>query len=148
MKNELSILNALKGVLQVQLNAHLNEGMDQIGERNVAVDFPDTDQMPMKTMVYIQPNWANYEALSTESDDSTFNMAVFIVCKKDSQENLTRKVYGYFNAMYQLLKTNWSLDGEVDFTAITDADFYPAVEGNRSIQAIEASVSVRYTKDY
>ena len=148
MKNELSILNALKGVLQVQLNAHLDEGMDQIGERNVAVDFPDTDQMPMKTMVYIQPNWANYETLSTESDDSTFNMAVFIVCKKDSQENLTRKVYGYFNAMYQLLKTNWSLDGEVDFTAITDADFYPAVEGNRSIQAIEASVSVRYTKDY
>ena len=148
MKNELSILNALKGVLQVQLNAHLDEGMDQIDERNVVVDFPDTDQMPMKTMVYIQPNWANYEALSTESDDSTFNMAVFIVCKKDSQENLTRKVYGYFNAMYQLLKTNWSLDGEVDFTAITDADFYPAVEGNRSIQAIEASVSVRYTKDY
>ena len=148
MKNELSILNALKGVLQVQLNAHLDEGMDQIGERNVVVDFPDTDQMPMKTMVYIQPNWANYETLSTESDDSTFNMAVFIVCKKDSQENLTRKVYGYFNAMYQLLKTNWSLDGEVDFTAITDADFYPAVEGNRSIQAIEASVSVRYTKDY
>ena len=148
MKNELSILNALKGVLQVQLNTHLDEGMDQIGERNVAVDFPDTDQMPMKTMVYIQPNWANYETLSTESDDSTFNMAVFIVCKKDSQENLTRKVYGYFNAMYQLLKTNWSLDGEVDFTAITDADFYPAVEGNRSIQAIEASVSVRYTKDY
>ena len=148
MKNELSILNALKGVLQVQLNAHLDEGMDQIGERNVAVDFPDTDQMPMKTMVYIQPNWANYETLSTESDDSTFNMAVFIVCKKDSQENLTRKVYGYFNAMYELLKTNWSLDGEVDFTAITDADFYPAIEGNRSIQAIEASVSVRYTKDY
>ena len=148
MKNELSILNALKGVLQVQLNAHLNEGMDQIGERNVAVDFPDTDQMPMKTMVYIQPNWANYETLSTESDDSTFNMAVFIVCKKDSQENLTRKVYGYFNAMYQLLKTNWSLDGEVDFTAITDADFYPAVEGNRNVQAIEASVCVRYTKDF
>ena len=148
MKNELSILNALKAVLQVQLNAHLDEGMDRIGERNVAVDFPDTDQMPMKTMFYIQPNWANYETLSTESDDSTFNMAVFIVCKKDSQENLTRKVYGYFNAMYQLLKTNWSLDGEVDFTAITDVDFYPAVEGNRSIQAIEASVSVRYTKDY
>ena len=147
MKNELSILNAMKGVLQAQLNAHLDEGMDRIGERNVAVDFPDMDQMPMKTMLYIQPNWANYETLSTESDDSMFNLAVFIVCKKDSQENLTRKVYGYFNAMYRLLRTNWSLDGEVDFTTITDADFYPAVEGNRNIQAIEASVSVRYTKD-
>ena len=148
MKNELSILSALKGVLQAQLNAHLEENLDQIGQRNVAIDFPDTDQMPMKTMLYIQPNWANYEALSTESDNSVFNMAIFIVCKKDSQENLTRKVYGYFNAMYSLLKNNWSLDGEVDFTEITDADFYPAVEGNRNIQAIEVSVSVRYTKDY
>ena len=35
-----------------------------------------------------------------------------------------------------------------DFIEITDADFYPAVEGNRNIQAIEVSVSVRYTKDF
>ena len=75
-------------------------------------------------------------------------MAVFIVCRKDKQENLTRKVYGYFNAIYSLLRSNWSLDGEVDFAEITDADFYPAVEGNRNIQAIEVSVSVRYTKDF
>lgn len=148
MRNELTILNALKSVMQEQLNGHLEEGFDPIGERNVAVDFPDLDLMPMKTMLYIQPNWANYESLSTESDASTFNMAVFIVCRKDKQENLTRKVYGYFSAMYSLLRSNWSLDGEVDFTEITDADFYPAVEGNRNIQAIEVSVSVRYTKDF
>ncbi|MBQ7644252.1 MAG: hypothetical protein IJS84_04420 [Spirochaetales bacterium] len=148
MRNELTILNALKSVIQEQLNGHLEEGFDSIGERNVAVDFPDLDLMPMKTMLYIQPNWANYESLSTESDASTFNMAVFIVCRKDKQENLTRKVYGYFNAMYSLLRSNWSMDGEVDFIEITDADFYPAVEGNRNIQAIEVSVSVRYTKDF
>lgn len=148
MRDELTILNSLKVVIQSQLNAHLGKEMETIGERNVAVDFPDIDQMPMKTMLYIQPNWANYEALSTESDASTFNMAIFIVCKKDKQENLTRKVYGYFNALYSLLRTNWSLNGEVDFTEITDADFYPAVEGNRNVQAIEVSISVRYTKDF
>lgn len=148
MRNELTILNSLKAVIQSQLNNHLGIGLEQIGDRNVTVDFPDTDQMPMKTMLYIQPNWANYETLSTESDSSLFNIAVFIVCRKDSQENLTRKVYGYFNALYSLLRSNWSLDGEVDFTEIADADFYPAVEGNRNIQAIEVSVSVRYTKDF
>lgn len=109
---------------------------------NTIIDFPDVDQMPMKTMLYIQPNWANYEALTTESDNSLFNIAVFIVCKKDKQENLTRKVYGYFNALYSLLRTNWSLDGEADFTEITDADFYPAVEGNRNVQAIEVFLLV------
>lgn len=148
MRDELTILNSVKAVIQSQLNAHLGKEMETIGERNVAVDFPDIDQMPMKTMLYIQPNWANYEALSTESDASTFNLALFIVCKKDKQENLTRKVYGYFNALYSLLRTNWSLNGEVDFTEITDADFYPAVEGNRNVQAIEISISVRYTKDF
>ena len=148
MKNELTILNALAGVIQRQFSEYLTHDLAPISERNVVIDFPDTDQMPMKTMLYIQPNWANYETLTTESDDSTFNIAVFVICKKDSQENLTRKVYGYYNALYRLLKTNMTLDCEVDFCSIDDADFYPAVEGNRNIQAIEVSVSVRYTKDF
>ena len=148
MKNELTILNALKTVIQTQLSGYLTDNLASIGERNVAIDFPDTDQMPMKTMLYIQPNWANYENLSTESDLSTFGIALFIVCKKDTQENLTRKIYGYFNALYSLLRTNISLDGEVDFSSITDADFYPAVEGNKNVQAIEVSIAVSYTKDF
>ena len=148
MRNELTILNAMKSVIHGQLNTYLDENLDPIGDRNVVIEFPDTDQMPMKTMLYIQPNWANYETLTTESDDSTFNIAVFVICKKDSHENLTRKVYGYYNALYRLLKTNMTLDCEVDFCSIDDADFYPAVEGNRNIQAIEVSVSVRYTKDF
>ena len=135
-------------MVQTQLNGHLDSNLDPIGERNVAIDFPDTDQMPMKTMFYIQPNWADYENLSTESDLSTFGISIFIVCKKDTQENLTKKTYSYFNALYELLRTNISLDGEVDFASITDADFYPAVEGNRSIQAIEVSIAVTYTKDF
>ena len=148
MRNELTILNSLKTVIQSQLNDYLALETEPISERNVAIDFPDIDLMQMKNMLYIQPNWANYEGISTESDASIFNVAVFIVCRKDKQENLTRKIYGYFNALYSLLRNNWSLDGEVDFTEITDADFYPAVEGNRNVQAIEASVSVRYTKDF
>ena len=148
MRNELTILNALQSVIRTQLGGFLSEELEAIGERNVTIDFPDVDQMPVRTMFYIQPNWEDFEALSTESDSSTFNMAVFVICKKDRQENLTKKIYGYFNALYALLRTNWSLDGMVDFTEITDADFYPAVEGNRNVQAIEASVCVRYTKDF
>ena len=148
MRDELTILNALKRVIQTKLNVFLAEGLDQISERNVAIEFPDTDQMPMKTMLYIQPNWANYEALTTESDDSTLNIAVFIICRKDSQENLTKKIYGYFNALYLLLKTEMSLDGEADFCVIDDTDFYPAGEGNRNIEAIEGSITIRYTKDF
>lgn len=148
MKNELTILNQMKTVLQGQLNDHLETGLEQIDEHNVAIDFPDTDLMPKATMFYIVPNWADYEALSTESDNSTFNLALFILCKKDRQENLTKKIYGYFNALYSLLRTNIGLDGYVDFTDVNDAEFYPAVEGNRNVQGVEVSVSIRYTKDF
>ena len=126
MKNELTILNQMKTVLQGQLNDHLETGLEQIDEHNVAIEFPDTDLMPKATMFYIVPNWADYEALSTESDNSTFNVALFILCKKDRQESLTRKIYGYFNALYSLLRTNIGLDGYVDFTDVNDAEFYQA----------------------
>jgi len=148
MKNELTILTQLKTVIQTQLNGHLETGLEQINEHNVQIEFPDVDQMPKTIMFYIQPNWADYETLSTESDYSNFNVAVFIICKKDKQENLTRKIYGYFNALYSLLRSNIGLSGHVDFCDITNADFYPAVEGNRNVQAVEASVSIRYTKDF
>lgn len=148
MKNELTIINQLKTVIQTQLNGHLETGLEQINEHNVQIEFPDVDQMPKTIMFYIQPNWADYESLSTESDYSTFNVAVFIICKKDKQENLTKKIYGYFNALYGLLRTNIGLDNHVDFCDINNADFYPAVEGNRNVQAVEVSVSIRYSKDF
>ncbi len=148
MKNELIILNALKVVIQSQLNNYLSPGIEQIGVRNVVIDFPEIDQMPMKSMFYITPNWADYEALTTNSDVSTFNIAVFIVCRKDKQENLTIKIHSYLNALHELIRENTTLDDEVDFSSLDNADFYYGVDGTKNVQAIEASLSIHYTKDY
>ena len=148
MTNELSILKKLKAVIQTQLNDHLPEGFSQIGEHNVVIDIPDPDQMPMKTMLYIVPNWADYEALTTENDSSTFNIAVFIVCRKDKQDSLTEKVHTYFEALQRLIHCNTSLDGEVDFSTVDNVELYYMVDGTKNVQAAEASLSVRYTKDY
>ena len=52
MANELSILNAMKQVIQSGLNSYLPQSIEQIGDKNVVIDFPDTDQMPMKNMFY------------------------------------------------------------------------------------------------
>ena len=148
MKNELTILEQLRVVLQSDLNDHLEEGLEGIQEGSVVVDFPDTDLMRFQTVLYIQPNWADYESLSTQSDSSVFNVSIFILCKRDRKEELTRKIYGYFNAVYSLLRNDISLGGMVDFTDVDNAEFYPAVEGNRNVQGVEISVSIRYTKDF
>ena len=150
MKDEMTVIEGLRKAILAGLNDHLPESevLAPISEDNVLIDFPDTDRMPKSTMFYIQPNWAEFENLSTESDSSVFSVAVFILCKRDKEVNLTKKIYGYFNALYSLLRRNTSLDGVVDFTEVTNSEFYPAVEANRSIQGVEVSVSLRYTKDF
>ena len=150
MKDEMTVIEGLRDSIINGINDHLPESevLTPIGEDNVLIDFPDTDKMPKSTMFYIQPNWADFENLTTESDSSVFNVAVFILCKRDKEVNLTKKIYGYFNALYSLLRRNTSLDGVVDFTEVTNSEFYPAVEANKSIQGVEVSVSLRYTKDF
>ena len=144
MTNELTVLEALKTVIETEIQQFLPEGSDF----GVLIDFPDVDQMPKKNMYYLQPDYAEFSNMAVQSDLSEFKISVFILCKRDTQENLTIKSYAFFKALYELLRTDISLDGTVDLTDIVDADFFPAVEGNPNVRGVEVHVSVRYTKDF
>ena len=149
MTNELTVLEALQTVIETELSDFLpSTKSDPEPEYGVVIDFPDVDQMPKKNMFYLQPDYAEFSNMAVQSDLSEFKISVFILCKRDSQENLTIKSYGYFKALYELLRTDISLNGTVDLTDIVDANFYPAVEGNPNVRGVEVSVSVRYTKDF
>lgn len=148
MKNELSVLLALQDVIAKKLNDFLPQDFASISGKNVLIDFPNVDQMPMKNMFYIQPDYAEFEALTTSSDVSSFRVSVFILSKKDTKANLTILNYGYYNALCELLRSNMTLDGTVDFTDINDVTFYPAVEANPNVRGAELSLEIRYTKDY
>lgn len=148
MKNELSVLLALQDVIAKNLNDFLPQDFASISDKNVLIDFPNVDQMPMKNMFYIQPDYAEFEALTTSSDVSSFRVSVFILSKKDTKANLTILNYGYYNALCELLRSNMTLDGTVDFTDINDVTFYPAVEANPNVRGAELSLEIRYTKDY
>lgn len=147
MKNELVILKQLETVIKTQLNNYLPQSR-AITDKNVQIAFPDVDKMPVTTMFYIQPNWADYEPLTAMSDATDFNVAVFIICKKDTQSNLDEKIHEYFNALYDLLRNNISLDDMVDFVDVNNADFYPAVGANFNVKAVEVAITIRYTKDF
>ena len=148
MKNELSVLLALQDVIAKKLNDFLPQDFASISNKNVLIDFPNVDQMPMKNMFYIQPDYAEFEVLTTSSDVSSFRVSVFILSKKDTKANLTILNYGYYNALCELLRSNMTLDGAVDFTDINDVTFYPAVEANPNVRGAELSLEIRYTKDY
>ena len=126
MKNELTVLTKLKSCIVTNLNTYLPSGLTAITGDNVAIRWPTTDQMKRRVMFYIQPDYAEYE----------------------DHSSLEEEAYGYYNALYELMRKNMTLDGYVDFTAISSADFYPAVEANENITGTEVNLVIQYTKDF
>ncbi len=148
MINELTVLEALQSVLVSDVNKFLAEGWTRLTTDNVVLEWPDVDGMKDDVTVFINGNYAEYEELATTNDQSTFTVSVFLMVKRDTKLNLTQKMYRYFNGIYQALRESMSLDGVVDFTMITDADFFPAIEANTNVQGVEITVAVHYTKDF
>ena len=148
MTNELTVLEAMQSVLVSDVNKYLAEGWTQLTATNVVMEWPEVEGMTDDVTVFINGNYAEYEELATTNDQSTFTVSVFLMVKRDTRSNLTQKMYTYFNGIYQSLRESMSLNGVVDFTMITDADFFPAIEANKNVQGVEITVAVHYTKDF
>lgn len=145
VKNELTVLKQLRDIIDAGLNP-----VTPVTPKtaDVVIDFPDVDEMPFKSTVYLLPDYAEYETLATTNDRAEFRVQMFILAKRDTQANLAEKVYGIYNSIYDLLRKDMDLSGYVDFTEVRNATFYPAVEMNKNVQGIEASVAITYTKDF
>lgn len=148
MTNEIDILNGLKEVISRELNNYLDDGIEPINEKAVEVDAPDVDRMKYPTSIYIQPNYSSFENLTVRSDFAEGRYAVFILCKRDTQTNLTIKTLSYAKALYECLKKNPTLNEVSDFTMIESSDFFMRVEGNENIKGVEISVVVQYAMEY
>ena len=148
MTNEIDILNGLKEVISRELNNYLDDGIEHIDEKAVEIDAPDVDHMKYPTSIYIQPNYSSYENLTVRSDFAESRYAVFILCKRDTQTNLTIKTLSYAKALYECLKKNPTLNEVSDFTMIESSDFFMRVEGNENIKGVEISVVVQYAMEY
>ena len=152
MKTELQVLTQLKKVIAEQLNDYLAEDEDnkdlleEIDENNVVIGFPELDSMKKNTMFYITPDYEEITDLSMGTDFASLNSDIYIMCKGAKNDVLIKKVFGYYTALYALVRDNQTLDDFVDFTRINNMDFYPAVTASTTMTAIEASTSIQWSK--
>lgn len=152
MRTELQVLNQLKKVIAEQLNDYLAEDEDnkdlleEIDENNVVIGFPELDSMKKNTMFYITPDYEEITDLSMGTDFASMNSDIYIMCKGAKNDVLIKKVFGYYTALYALVRDNQTLDDFVDFTRINNMDFYPAVTASTTMTAIEASTSIQWSK--
>jgi len=152
MKTEMQVLEKLRTLMARDLDS-LRDSMegvqfDAITPDNIAIDFPDPDNMRKNTMFFIQPDYESLEALSFSSDLASMNATVFILCKGEANATLIKKVFAYFNAMFSLLGSNKTLDGFVDAARLVSMDYYPAVTASKNIVAIETALEIQWAKEY
>ena len=153
MKNELTIIKQLRDVVDAELNpvTPTRDGQDPeptAPEIPVVIDFPSVDRMPASNVVWMLPDYAEYEWLGTESDNASLRVRMWILSKRAPQSDLFSTVYRIYNQIYELLRQDTSLSGYVDFTEVNSADFVDAVEMNRNVQGVFVTLVIRYTKDY
>lgn len=146
MISELDIINGLHDVLIRQINDYTSNAVEALDDKSIVVDFPDIDNMRKPTMIFLQPNYADFEKLTYASDQSAYTMSIFIVAKKDKPSVLQTKVFAVYDALYQLLKTNNTLDSLVAWMNIESMDYYPALTADNNVKGIEVSVQAVYEK--
>lgn len=151
MKTELQVLDQLKKVIAEQLNDYYSEVddrelLEEISEANVEIGFPELDSMKKNTMFYINPDFEEITDLSMATDFASMNSNLYIMCKGAKNEVLIKKVFGFYTALYALIRDNQTLDDFVDFSRINSMDFYPAVTASQTMTAIEVSISIQWAK--
>lgn len=147
MKTEYNVLEQLRDYISEHLCEYYDDE-DYATEFGVEIDFPNTDNMKYKTMFFIEPESVTLEDLTQVTDLAQMTASVYIFCKRDSQENLIKRVFFYFNSFYKMVRSNDTLDNFVDFTKITSSEFYPAVEATGSITCIQAYIQFTWSKDF
>lgn len=152
MKTELAVLEQLKKVIAEQLGNYYpqvedyQELLEEITEANVVIGFPELDSMKKNVMFYITPDYEEITDLSVATDFASLNSDIYIMCKGSKNETLIKKVFGYYTALYALIRDNQTLDNFVDFFRINNMDFYPAVTASTTMTAIEANTSIQWAK--
>ena len=152
MKTEIQVLERLKDMIVTYLNENVSicgsMRPENISQDNIEIDFPDTDNMRKNSMFYIQPDNEEIENLSMSSDLATMNVSICILCKGASSTTLIKKVFGYYSALYTMLRQNQTLDGYIESVNVVSMDYYPAVTASRNMTAIETQLQMQWAKEF
>lgn len=150
MKTEMEVLERLESLIPRGLIEHLRDEKIKadITEKNVKIDFPDIDNMRKDNMLYIVPEYENIEELTVSSDRAEFEVKVFIISKKGNSESLVKRVFDLYTAFYLFMRSDPTLNGFIDWSRITDMDYYPALTASSTMVAIEVTLTLSWAKTF
>lgn len=82
------------------------------------------------------------------SDIATMETAFYILYKGVVSAVLIKKIFGYYSALYILLRGNQSLDGYVESIRLKNIDCYSAFTASKTMTAIESHIQIQWAKEF
>lgn len=148
MKTEMQVLERLAELIPEGLKEHLTDEKvkSDLSALNVRIDFPDIDNMRKDNMLYIVPEYENIEELTVSSDTADFEAKVYIISKRDKSEALVKRVFEIYTAFYLFMRSDPTLDGFIEYSRITDMDYFPSVTASQTMVAIEVTLTLTWAK--
>lgn len=153
-RTHIEILDQLKSVIASEINNYVSAVgtystyLETIGSDNVLVEFPDEDNMPRNTMFYINADYGETEAVATTTEQESFMVDVFILCKGKKQGYLVKRAYSFYAELVHCLLNNKTLGGYIEDLSVTGHNFYPDLGATNSEVAIEVHLSLAWAIDY
>lgn len=151
--SEYEVFEALQKTIQENIKDYYDqykypEALYEIPHKCVVIGYPEIDHLPGSLSIFINPDYGEMEPLTTRSDLETQRVVISIFCKGASTEDLVKKVFGYYTALYLAISNNPTLKGAVDNCHLTDWDYYPAVGAATGTTCIEVNAEIQWQKSH
>ena len=140
--------------LRQTLIEHINDYLQDNNTQNVAVpeitpdmikiDTPDLDKLPYSNTIWIVPDYITHQPETTCMVRNTDNVKVWVLCKRDKNENLVGKACAIYSSILQTILNYRTLMTGVNLADFQSADFYPAITASTTMVGFEINISLMY----
>ena len=152
MKDEYTVTKQIRKYVSEHINQYINldDGLplEELSDKQILIDSPDVDNMVGKTTIYFEHDNGNLQEDTLLSDTFEMSFIVTILSTRDMQRNLQEKVWGYYSAFYVMARLDQTFGGAVDYSIISNWEFYPLVTAEVGTAGIQFTLSVTFQKDY
>lgn len=153
MITPLDIADTIQEFFIIELPAWIDEfdspelPLEELDDEQIIVAWPDTDRYQSPAMIFLQPGQDDISPLTLGTEQHSLVCDIYIVCRKDTPENIMRKAFRYYAALKSALYADRSLGGFCDEALFSAVDFFPNVEANPGICAIKIQMTISYSEE-
>lgn len=140
------ILNGLNYYISNASTAELP--LDEISDAYVIVSKPSTISNHYPINIFIEQGEEEYSELSFTDYSVSMPVAIYILVRGDTSDNLYKKKFLYAACLKALISSDRTLGGYIDDIQSISFKPYDGVEGTKEMQAVEFKYNIKFQEGH